>query len=138
MKFLLDTCVLSEFVKQRPDSVVLEFIKARDESTLFVSSMTIAELHRGIQKLSEGKKKSSLLIWLADIEFQFGERILPFDHDCAIKWASICTQAEKSGKKISAFDSIIAAVAAKNNLVLVTRNVKDFKATGLEIINPWP
>lgn len=137
MRYLLDTCVLSEFVKPSFDSSVIEFINEKSESDLFISSMTLGELHKGIQLLPNWKKKTSLLRWLGEIEEQFEGRILPFDSECAIEWALLCSFTEKQGKKIAAFDSIIAAVARKSNLCLVTRNVNDFKNSGLEILNPW-
>ena len=137
MKYLLDTCVFSEFVKPAFNEAVMEFISEQDESLLFISSMTLGELHKGIQDLANSKKKTNLFIWIGAIEEQFEGRVLPFDNECAIEWAQLCSDTEKKGKKMAAFDSIIAAVARKNNLCLVTRNVKDFQHSGLEFLNPW-
>lgn len=137
MKYLLDTCVLSEFTKPEPSQTVLKFIGQKKESNLFISSMTLAELHRGVIRLTDGKKKNSLLQWLDDIEQNFKGRILSFDHKSAVEWAKLSTTAEQKGKKLSAFDSIIAAIASSNHFALVTRNIKDFEYTDLELINPW-
>lgn len=137
MKYLLDTCVLSEFVKPKPNRGLINFINNRVETDLFISAMTLGEIYRGIQNLANGKKKSALITWLGDIETRFSDKILPFDRDCAIEWARISSVTEKNGKKLSAFDSIIAAIASRNSMVIVTRNVKDFIETGIELINPW-
>jgi predicted nucleic acid-binding protein len=137
LKYLLDTCTISEFTKVSSNKNVLDFIQQKPETSMFISSMTIAELHRGINRLEDGAKKSNLLSWLGDIEQQFDGKILAFDHDCAIEWGRLCSNLEKQGRKLAALDSIIAAIASKNNMVLVTRNVKDFEGTDLEIINPW-
>lgn len=137
MRYLLDTCVVSEFTKPERSESVMDFISQRRESDLYISTMTLGELHRGIIKLETGKKQDDLFRWLADLEESFQDRILGFDYNAAIEWAKICSQAEKSGKTLSAFDSIIAAIASRNHMALVTRNVNDFKHTGLELINPW-
>ena len=137
MKFLLDTCVLSEFVKPQPSQSLLNFISEHNDGDMYISSMTLAELHRGVVRMDDGKRKSDLIYWLDEIEESFKGRLLDFDSKVAVTWAKICTIAEKKGKKLSAFDSIIAAIASSNELVMVTRNVKDFEASGVEIINPW-
>ena len=74
---------------------------------------------------------------MGDIETRFTGKILPFDRDCAIEWALLSSRTDKKGKKLSAFDSIIAAIASKNTMTLVTRNIKDFIETDLELVNPW-
>lgn len=137
MRYLLDTCAVSEFTKPQRSEKLLDFISEKNENDLFVSTMTIAELHRGIMRLENGRKKTNLLKWLDDLEESFVDRILSFDHEAAITWARITNLAEGKGKRISAFDSIIAAIAERNHLALITRNVKDFKETGIELINPW-
>ena len=137
MRYLLDTCVISEFTKADKSGSVLEFLSEKNENDLFISTMTLGELHRGIMKLPNGKKQAGLLQWLAALEDSFQGRLLGFDHEAAIEWAKLCTTAEQKGKKLSAFDSIIAAIASRNYLVLVTRNIKDFEHTDLEVINPW-
>lgn len=137
MKYLLDTCVVSESLKPDSSENVLEFLDECNNSDLFISTMTLGEIHRGILRVPNGKKKSRLLRWLNELEESFEGRILDFDYESAVEWAKLCCSADDKGKKLSAFDSIIAAVASRNHLVLVTRNVKDFHNTDLEIINPW-
>jgi len=137
LKYLLDTCTVSEFIKPESSESLLEFLSEKKESDLFISTMTIAELHRGIMKLPNGKKKTKLLRWLEELEESFSGRIVSFDYEAAIVWARITNFAEQKGKRISAFDSIIAAIAERNHLALITRNIKDFKETGVELVNPW-
>lgn len=137
MRYLLDTCVISEFTKPDRSGFVIDFINQMPESDLFISAMTLGELHRGILKLPAGKKQNGLFRWLSELEESFQDRILGFDHEAAVEWAKLCTHAENKGKKLSAFDSIIAAIASRNQLVLATRNIQDFVYTDLELINPW-
>ena len=137
MKFLLDTCVLSELVKPLPDTSVLRWMGAQQEANLFVSAMTLAELHKGVAKLSASRRKNELHAWLTQLEAGFEARVLPFQTSTAQPWATMSANAEAQGKPLAAFDSIIAATALQHGLCLVTRNVKDFAATGVELLNPW-
>ncbi|MDS4023007.1 MAG: type II toxin-antitoxin system VapC family toxin [Candidatus Competibacter sp.] len=137
MKYLLDTCVLSEFVKPAPDSAVLAWVDSRAENDLFVAAMTLAELRRGVAKLLVSRRKSELSVWLENLQASLGERILPFTGDTAGYWGEMCARVEASGKPMAAFDSIIAATAVEHGLALVTRNVQDFAAAPLMLVNPW-
>ncbi len=137
MKYLLDTCVLSEFVKPAPDSAVLDWVDSRAENDLFVAAMTLAELRRGVARLPVSRRKSELSVWLENLQTSLGERILPFTGDMAGYWGEMCGRVEAVGKPMAAFDSIIAATAVEHGLALVTRNVQDFAAAPLMLINPW-
>lgn len=137
MNDLLDTCVLSELVKSQPDASVLAWMAARSESELFVSAITLAELHRGVLRLPESKRRTELSQWLAHLEQGFDDRVLPFTQRAAHLWAEITTQAEQQGKPMAAMDSIIAATALTHGLRLVTRNVRDFTHVGVPLLNPW-
>ena len=99
--------------------------------------MTVGEIQRGIQKLPVGKKQAALLLWIDAVEIQFENRVLSFDKRSANEWARMCVEAEASGFPLSAFDSIIAAIARSHSMTLVTRNVSDFAHTGVPLINPW-
>lgn len=138
MKYLLDTCLLSELVKTSPEPVVLGWMAERKEAELFVSAITIAELHRGVAKLPASRRRSSLSVWLEQLEAGFEERVLPFTRDIAHVWANMCAQAESEGRPMAAFDSLIAATALAHGLCLVTRNVRDFAPAPIEVLNPWP
>ncbi|MBN2718582.1 MAG: type II toxin-antitoxin system VapC family toxin [Deltaproteobacteria bacterium] len=137
MSFLLDTCVISEFVKPQPNPSVTSFIAGQDEAKLFLSAVTVGEIQRGIQKLPVGKKQAALLLWMDAVEIQFENRVLAFDKRCAGEWARMCTEAEAAGFPLAAFDSIIAAIARSHSMTLVTRNTTDFVHTGVPLINPW-
>jgi hypothetical protein len=137
VKYLLDTCVLSELVKPAPNAQVLAWMGAQQEISLFVSTMSLAELHKGVARLTTSKRKDDLSAWLTQLEAGFETRALPFQIDTAKNWAAMCATAEAIGKPLAAFDSIIAATALQHGLVLVTRNVKDFAACGVALLNPW-
>ena len=137
MKYLIDTCVISELMKSQPNVDVINFLQSIDESKIYISSMTIGELHKGIQKLPESKRRSELLLWIDSVEEEFEDKILGFNKEVSIIWGQLMAQLENRGYRMSAFDSIICATSLYNNCCLITRNVKDFEKSGIEIINPW-
>ena len=137
MKYLLDTCVLSELIKSAPDAHVLDWFKARKPHELYISAMTWGELQRGVGRLPESKRRSELTAWLQQLEVGFEDRILAFDQHASRIWAHMTVQAEAQGKSMAACDSIIAATAHARNCKLVTRNVRDFVNAGIEVVNPW-
>ena len=137
MKFLLDTCFLSELVKPVPEPAVLKWMEQREDQTLFVSAMTFAELQRGVERLAESRRRAELTSWLAQLEVNFSNRVLPFTLSTSRYWATMCAQAEAAGRTMAAFDSIIAASALEHGLALVTRNVQDFSHAPVMLVNPW-
>lgn len=137
MKYLLDTCFLSELVKPAPNAAVLTWMSEQVEDELFISAMTLAELQRGIVKLPASRRKKELSTWLEQLEAGFEDRVLAFTQETAGFWAYMCGNAETGGKPMAAFDSIIAATAVEHGLALVTRNVRDFAQAPVLLINPW-
>lgn len=137
MKFLLDTCLLSELVKPAPSTAVLEWLKVQDERNLFVAAITLAELGRGVARLGVSRRRNELSAWLDSTQRQFGDRVLAFTKETASYWAQMCAQAEAAGKPMAAFDSLIAATALEHGLGLVTRNTADFSAAPVVLCNPW-
>lgn len=137
MKYLLDTCVLSELVKPTPDMSVLSWLETRNASELYISAMTIGELKRGIHKLPESRRRSELSAWLEQTIAGFEGRILSFDTQVSEVWAAMTSQSELRGRPMPAFDSIIGSTAYANGCKLVTRNVSDFAGTSIDLINPW-
>lgn len=137
MRFLLDTCLLSELVKSTPEPAVLAWMGERKESDLFVSAMTLAELDRGVTKLAVSRRRDELAAWLERLEAGFEDRVLPFTRETAHVWAKMCAQPESQGKPMAAFDSIIAATALANGLCLVTRHLRDFTQAQVDLLNPW-
>lgn len=138
MRYLLDTCVISELVAKQPDSGVVQWIDSLDEQRLFLSAITIGEIKKGIEKLPSLECKSALTEWLEeDLLIRFKDRILAIDIQVMLVWGKLAADLEKRGKKMSAMDSLIAALALQGKLKLVTRNVDDFDHSGVAIVNPW-
>lgn len=137
MKFLLDTCVLSELVKAEPDRQVVRWFEASKAHELWVSAMTLAELHRGVARMVPSKRQLDLALWLKNLEIGFEDRVLAFDIKVAKVWAEMTSEVEARGKPMASFDSIIAATARANGCKLVTRNIKDFNHAAIELLNPW-
>lgn len=137
MRYLLDTCVLSEMVKIAPDANVFQWFEARKSHELCISAMTWGELQRGVAKLPKSRRRSELMLWLEQLKAGFEDRILAFDQKASETWALMTVQAETQGKSMAAFDSIIAATAHAYGCKLVTRNVRDFAHANIDILNPW-
>lgn len=138
MIYLLDTCVISELIKVNSCSNVVNWIDSKDEERLFLSVITIGEIEKGITKLEDSKRKTRIEKWLMEkLLMRFKDRIIPLDINILLKWGQMTADLEKKGKKMSSIDSLIAATALEKDLTLVTRNVRDFENSGVEIINPW-
>ena len=138
MSFLLDTTVVSEWVKPRPDPSVIEWLAAVDEDRVFLSVVTLAELRYGIVRLPAGRRRRRLQDWLqGELTQRFEGRILPVDRETALAWGDVTAECAAVGRPIAAMDALIAATARVNDLGLVTRNATDFEATLIPIQNPW-
>ncbi|BAL78768.1 type II toxin-antitoxin system VapC family toxin [Bradyrhizobium cosmicum] len=138
MSLLLDTNVLSEVQRPAPSAKVLAWLDTIDEDRAFISVASIAELRRGVALLEDGRRRTALAAWLAhDLPERFAGRFLPIDHAVAERWGDLMAQSRRSGVALSVMDGFFAATALANNLTLVTRNVKDFVAFGVLLLNPW-
>ena len=138
MPFLLDTNIISETVRPRPDSGVITWMERQPPEELFLSAMTIGELMRGACKVKEKARREKLTTWIEDdLSQQFEGRLLPFNDTSGKIWGQLMGNGDRAGKTPSAFDAQIAAIAIDRGLVLVTRNVSDFDRFELEILNPW-
>jgi predicted nucleic acid-binding protein len=136
--FLLDTNVVSEWVKSHPDPNVVAWLAALDEDQVFISVVTLAELRYGIERLKTGSRRNRLSQWLRDdLPLRFDGRVLSIDHLIANVWGQVVARSEAAGRPIGAMDAFIAATAEAHGLTLVTRNVSDFEASIKAIINPW-
>jgi predicted nucleic acid-binding protein len=138
MKYLLDTCIISELVSKQPNPKVVEFVDLLDPEDVYLSVITIGEIVKGIEKLSKSRRKTDLHNWLnEDLLVRFEGNILTLDTDILIEWGALTARLESVGKTMPAIDSLIAATALAKKMTLVTRNVSDFNETVVEIVNPW-
>jgi tRNA(fMet)-specific endonuclease VapC len=138
MKYLLDTCVISELVAKQPNSNVLEWIDSVDSDGVYLSVITIGEITKGIEKLPTSRRKQELIDWLEnELLIRFQENLVELDVNILTQWGKLNARLETKGKTMPAIDSLIAASALDRELVLVTRNMSDFEGTGVEILNPW-
>jgi hypothetical protein len=135
---LLDTNVLSEAIRPKPDPGVEAWLAGRPEADVFICATTEAELRYGLALLPDGRRRSALE---AAVERMLGAvfagRILPFDSSAAVAFAAIAADRRLAGRPISVPDAQIAAIARSRGAVLATRNVADFDRCGVEIVNPW-
>ena len=138
MSVLLDTNVLCELLRARPDPSVLGWLGRQSPESVFASSVTEAEMLLGARLLPVGKRRSALRAALqAMFEDDFGGRILAFDSGAAKVYADVVHSRRTAGRPISQFDAQIAAIARHHGARLATRNVRDFDGCGVEIIDPW-
>lgn len=135
MSYLVDTNVLSELRRKQPDGNVVRWLEKRPPTTLFLSALTMGELRKGIELMSESERKRSYLDWLeVELARFFSGRILAIDEPVADCWGRLVAQARRA---LPAIDSLLAATALTHGLTLVTRNERDFRHSGLDVINPW-
>jgi toxin FitB len=135
---VLDTNVLSELMKSKPDELVVRWIGKYKTASLFITTLTQAEILYGLEILPEGKRRTVLKeVAKSMFELDFGGRILPFDVDAAQLFATIAAKRRNIGRPISQIDAQIAAIAHSYHATLATRNVDDFEECGVTIINPW-
>ena len=138
MKYLLDTCVISELIKSSPNVSVIGWMNTQNEENIFLSVLTIAEIQKGISKLPESKRKKNLQNWLDnDLHQRFHNKIIDINIEIARYWGKIQAEAEQKGKKMSVIDSLIASTGIIFDCVIVTRNVSDIETSGCTIFNPW-
>ena len=135
MSYLLDTNVLSELKRKSADSGVVSWFSQRPPATLYLSVLTLGEIRKGIEGVSEETRRQTLLDWLeTDLPSFFMGRIMAVDGSVADRWGRMIAAA---GRPLPAIDSLLAATALEHDLVLVTRNVKDFAGLPVQLFNPW-
>jgi toxin FitB len=136
--FLLDTNCISEVVRLRPEPRVLEWLEAVDERRLHLSVLTLGEIRKGVAALGPGRRQAQLEEWL-DVELtaRFAGRILAIDLAVANRWGVLAAAAKRNGFSLPVVDGLVAATALHHNLTVVTRNVGDFAAAQVPVLNPW-
>ncbi|WP_051412895.1 type II toxin-antitoxin system VapC family toxin [Methylophilus sp. 5] len=134
---ILDTNIVSETMRPQPNAQVMQWLNAQVAETLFLTSITLAEIHFGIAALPDGKRKQALSTVADGIQQLFKDRILPFDLAAAQAYASLANQARQHGKGFPVPDGYIAAIAVANHHIIATRDTAPFLAVGLQVVNPW-
>jgi predicted nucleic acid-binding protein len=136
--WLLDTNILSELRRLRPEPKVIAFIKAKPLDALFVSSVTLAEIRFGIELVADAGRRAELSDWLAHkVRPMFEQRVLPVSEDVMFKWRLLVEEGRKSGHTYSQPDLIIAATALEHDLMIVSRDVSEYRRARVPFLNPW-
>jgi predicted nucleic acid-binding protein len=136
--FLLDTNIISELVKPRPEPSVTAWIEGTDESLLYLSVLTLGEIRRGIAALPQSRRRAALEAWLdKDLRARFEGRILVIDYEVADRWGLLSAAARNSGIALPVIDGLLAATALDHNLTLVTRDTGQIPTMGVTVFNPW-
>lgn len=135
--FLLDTNVVSEMVKPKPHSGVMQWIGSADESLLYFSVVTLGEIRKGIASRLDPGRKTQLESWLREMVNRFSDRILPIDMAVADRWGRLSGACKAKGLTLPVIDGLLAATALQYDLTFVTRNVGDVQGTGVDLLNPW-
>jgi toxin FitB len=134
--YLLDTNVVSEIVRPKPEPPVVEWMESTDETMLYLSVLTLGEIRKGVAGLTGGKRRTLLEVWLdVDLPTRFAGRILPIDAAIADRWGSIASEAKRKGRALPVIDGLLAATALHHNLTVVSRNANDFPHA--QVLNPW-
>lgn len=135
MSYLIDTNALSELRRKAPDPGVVAWFHERPHTSLYLSVLTLGEIRKGIERLGEDARKPALQDWLeVELPHYFTGRVLGIDAQTAHRWGRLMAHA---ARPLPAIDGLLAATALQHDLILVTRNTKDFAGLGLELINPW-
>jgi len=135
---ILDTNVISELMKEQPDSQVKQWIGSQKPQDLALTAIAIAEITRGLSRLPKGKRRNILgQNFTAFVHDAFGGRIFPFDEEAALLYGGVSATREQAGMKADPVDLMIASIAKNHNASIATRNIKDFKVCEITLINPW-
>ena len=138
MNYLLDTNVVSEWVKPRPAPNVVRWLADIDEDRVYLSVITFAEIRQGVSELSSGRRRDSLLSWLEhDLSARFEGRILDVNLAIAEAWGSLMARSKQMGLNLNVMDAFIAATAQVHAVTLVTRNMSHFEKLDVALANPW-
>jgi len=134
---VVDTNVVSELMRPTPSSAVVDWVRYHRERELFTTSITLAEIRYGIERLDAGRRKDLFKSTAEEVFAAFDDYVLSFDRAAAIQYATIVSGRDRAGLPIDGFDAQIAAICCTHKAMLATRNVKDFQDTGIDVTNPW-
>jgi predicted nucleic acid-binding protein len=134
---LLDTCVVSELRRTDGEPRVAAAVGALAADAVHLSVITLGELACGVARLGDGARKSALQDWLAGLGRDYADRIFGIDAETASLWGLMTARAQAAGRSVGAADGLIAATARRHGLTVMTRNVRDFAPTGVDVANPW-
>ena len=134
---VVDTNVVSELMRPSPSPRVRDWVNARAPGELCTTAVTLAEIRYGLERLPDGRRKDSLLATATEVFAEFSGFIRPFDADAATWYATIVARRDRLGLPIDGFDAHIAAICRTCGAALATRNAKDFRETGIDVIDPW-
>jgi predicted nucleic acid-binding protein len=138
MRFLVDTNILSELSKDRPDAAVEDWLDRQPREDLAVSALSFGEIQAGMLMMAEGRKKSRVRQWFKHtLEDQFADRVLPVNRSIALEWGRLTAEAKRRGRRIDIVDLLLVATALVLGLTIVTRNVRHCGGWGAPTLNPW-
>lgn len=137
MKYLLDTCALSELTKPKPAPSVLAWLEAADPDSLALSVLTLGELEQGVEALRPGKRKRELRGWLDGLRESYADRVLEVTADIAVAWGRANAAISAKGRTVPAIDGLIASTAMAHSLIVVTRNTKHMATMGARALDVW-
>ena len=134
---IVDTDVVSELMKPSPSAQVIEWVRARSGRELFTTSITLAEILYGLARLPDGRRKEVLRTTASEVFAAFDDQVLPFDSSAATHYAEVVGGRDQLGLPIDGFDAQIASICRAHGAALATRNLKDFRQTDVNLIDPW-
>jgi predicted nucleic acid-binding protein len=134
---VLDTNVISETIKLKPHPGVIRWLDEQAAETLFLSSITVAELMFGVGALEDGKRKDALIAAVQKVIGAFDDRVLPFDSVAARRYADLAVKTRRTGHNLPIPDGYIAAIADVKGFAIATRDTNAFRIDGMTVINPW-
>ncbi len=138
MNYLLDTNVISEWVKPRPNAIVVRWLAEADEDQLCLSILTFAEIYKGIEEMAAGQRREAMRSWAeGELLARFEGRIIDVDLAIARSWGHLMARSETTGLNLGVIDAFFAATAEVHGLTLVTRNTKYYDKLGIALMNPW-
>ncbi len=138
MKYLLDTMVLSEAARPKPNAGVVHWMRDQAAWDLAVSVLTFGEIRRGVERMRDGRRKAELQRWLATtLSESFAERVLLLDLEAALMWGLLAAESDRLGRPLHVVDGLLLATAKVHGLTIVTRNVSDFDGRGVPVLNPY-